>query len=386
VTGFTPLAAVVGSTVTVTGNAFAGATAVLFGGVLTTPVTVTATSVTVVVPADAATGQITVVTPAGAGSSLGTFRVLPKIAALAPAAGVAGTDVVLTGTSLGGATAVKLNGVAATFTQDSPTQITAQVPPAATSGKLSVTTAGGTALSATSFLVRPAISGLSTTSATTGTLVTITGTTFGGTMSVKFNGVAAVFLVASPTTIRATVPAAATSGTVTVTTAAGTAASPSPFTVLPKVTGFSPLAGAAGALVTVVGSGFTPSSAVTFNGLPAATTTYVGPTQVKATVPPGATTGTIAVDGALSATSFTVTFTITGLSPGEGAPGDTVTITGVGFTGTTQVLFGGVATTVPPIVTATQIVATVPAGATTGPVTVRKGLVSTTSADSFTIL
>src|SRR5205807_2571496 len=69
VTGFTPSAAPVGATVTISGNAFGGATSVLFNGVVAIPATVTATKITVVEPADASTGKLTVVTGAGPGQS-----------------------------------------------------------------------------------------------------------------------------------------------------------------------------------------------------------------------------------------------------------------------------------------------------------------------------
>jgi uncharacterized protein (TIGR03437 family) len=51
--------------------------------------------------------------------------------------------------------AVAFNGVGATFTVDSDTQITAVVPAGATTGKIKVTTGGGPASSATNFQVTP---------------------------------------------------------------------------------------------------------------------------------------------------------------------------------------------------------------------------------------
>ena len=67
-----------------------------------------------------------------------------------------GTAVVITGTSLTGATSVSFGGVKAiTFTVDSDTQITATVPTGAKTGKIQVKTAGGSATSATSFTVLP---------------------------------------------------------------------------------------------------------------------------------------------------------------------------------------------------------------------------------------
>src|SRR5207253_5416172 len=63
--------------------------------------------------------------------------------------------------------------------------------------------------------------------------VFITGTNFTGATSVTFNSVPAVFRVASPTVITTDVPAGATTGSVVVTTPAGTAVSSTAFTVTP---------------------------------------------------------------------------------------------------------------------------------------------------------
>jgi hypothetical protein len=156
VTGFTPSAAAVGATVTITGNAFGGATDVLFNGVATAPATVLTTKITVPVPADASTGKLTVVTGAGSGQSAATFKVLPKLTSFSPGSGVVGTSVTITGTGFTDVTTVKFNGFAAsTWTRDSSTQITAMVPLGATTGKITVVTAGGTTTSATSFTVVP---------------------------------------------------------------------------------------------------------------------------------------------------------------------------------------------------------------------------------------
>jgi hypothetical protein len=156
VTGFTPSAAAVGTTVTINGNAFGGATSVLFNGVGAVPATVLATKITVPVPADASTGKLTVVTGAGPGQSAATFKVVPKLTSFSPGSGVVGTSITITGTGFTDVTAVKFNGHAASsYTRDSSTQITAMVPLGATTGKISVVTAGGTATSGTTFVVVP---------------------------------------------------------------------------------------------------------------------------------------------------------------------------------------------------------------------------------------
>ncbi len=77
----------------------------------------------------------------------------------------------------------------------------------------------------------PTISGFSPTSGGVGTTVTITGTNFSGATSVNFNGQAASFSVVTSAQINATVPNCSSTGTVSVTTAGGTATSSGSFTV-----------------------------------------------------------------------------------------------------------------------------------------------------------
>jgi Ca2+-binding RTX toxin-like protein len=77
----------------------------------------------------------------------------PTVTSFSPASGAVGSTVTLTGTNLSGATAVRLGGVAAAFTVDAPTTITATVPAQGVTGPFSVTTPGGTATSASSFTV-----------------------------------------------------------------------------------------------------------------------------------------------------------------------------------------------------------------------------------------
>lgn len=74
------------------------------------------------------------------------------LTSFSPAFGPAGTPVVITGTGFTGSTHVTFNGVDATFTVNSPTQITATVPDTAIDGKISVTN-GSTVTSAGSFNV-----------------------------------------------------------------------------------------------------------------------------------------------------------------------------------------------------------------------------------------
>jgi hypothetical protein len=168
---------------------------------------------------------------------------------------------------------------------------------------------------------------------------------------------------------------------------------PAAFAAVPTVTSFNPTSGPVGTSVTIMGTEFTNTSTVTFNGTSATTVTFGSATQITATVPAGATTGPIAVangDGTgTSASSFTVTPgavpTITSFTPTSGVIGTVVTITGTNLTGATQVKFN---TTVAPTFTVnsvTQITATVPATAVTGPIGVTTSTGTGTSSTNFTV-
>ena len=232
----------------------------------------------------------------------------------------------------------------------------------------------------------PSITSLSPTSGAVGAAVTITGTSFGstqGTSTVKFNGTTATTIASwGATSIVATVPTGATTGSVVV-TVSGVASNSVAFTVVaaPSITSLSPTSGAVGAAVTVTGTSFGATQGtgtVKFNGTTATVTSWSA-TSIKVTVPSGATTGNVIVfaSGVSSnGVAFTVFPSITSLSPTSGAVGASVTITGLNFgstQGTSTVKFNGTTATTIGSWGATSIVATVPAGATTGTVVVTVG-------------
>ena len=86
-TSFAPTSGAVGTTVTLTGTGFTGATAVRFAGTPATSFTViSATQITATVPSGAASGAISVTTPGGTASSSGSFVVTSGGGGGAPAA------------------------------------------------------------------------------------------------------------------------------------------------------------------------------------------------------------------------------------------------------------------------------------------------------------
>jgi hypothetical protein len=160
ISSFSPTSGPVGTSVRINGSGFGGATAVRFNGVAAASFTVNAqgTRIDAKVPSGATTGRITVTTPAGTATSATNFTVTvpaPTISSFSPTSGRTGTAVTITGTAFTGATAVRFGGVRASFAVNSATQITATVPVGAVTGKISVTTPGGTGTSAAKFTVVP---------------------------------------------------------------------------------------------------------------------------------------------------------------------------------------------------------------------------------------
>ena len=213
----------------------------------------------------------------------------------------------------------------------------------------------------------------------------------------------------SDTTLTATSPAG-TAGTVdvTVTTPSGTSATTpddhytyAAATAPPTVTGVNPNSGpvAGGRTVTVTGTGFTGATKVSFGTAAALNLTVSGDTTLTATSPPG-TSGTVAVTvttpSGTSATTandhytYNVPPTVTGVSPNSGpvAGGQTVTVTGTGFTGATQVNFGTAAASGLVAASDTTLTVISPQVTAAGPVDVRvttpTGTSAATAADQFT--
>jgi YD repeat-containing protein len=144
-----------------------------------------------------------------------------------------------------------------------------------------------------------------------GQTISIYGTGFAGTTAqntVAFNGTTATVLSASSTQLVAVVPSAATSGLISVTTAAGSAQSTASFVVTtpaggaPAITSFSPSVADFGATVTIAGTNF---DAVPANNRTAFNLALVTPStgssaiQILAAVPSGATSGRLRVSTVL---------------------------------------------------------------------------------------
>ena len=235
ITSFSPGHGGVGTSVTILGHAFTGATAVSFGGTAAASLTVDSdTQITATVAAGTANGPVSVTTPVGTASSLTAFFLPPTITGLSLPSGGARATVTITGTNLTGATAVAVGGTPAAFTVVSNTQATFTVPSGAATGSapVTVTTPGGTSAGAAfTVLPPPTITSISPGSGPIGTSVTITGTNLTGTVGVMLGSVVTVPTSVSATQVVFTIPPGAVTGTITILNAGGSATSVDIFTV-----------------------------------------------------------------------------------------------------------------------------------------------------------
>jgi len=334
----------------------------------------------------------------------------PVINSFSPSGGPVGTSVVINGSGYVNITSVEFNGTPASFTRISVAQIRAVVPAGATSGKIRVTASSGTVESAGIFAISAGITSFTPTIGGVGTNVVITGSNLNATTQVAFNGTAAtVFTIVSNERIDAVVPIGATTGPISVTSAAGTVASSTVFRVIPTITGFTPISGPVGTSVVISGYNFTGAIIVRFNFV---STTYVvnDDNTITAPVPVGAQAGPIMVTTMTGTGASTFSFFPTS-DTNDGLPvvttvtaaqvGAQTTITGKNFGGTYQnarptdveVTFtkfgGGTILTTPDTSTTNSangtatLKVTVPDGATHGPVTVTTPMGTTASPTDF---
>ena len=335
----------------------------------------------------------------------------PAMDSVTPDSAAEGTVVTIGGSNFGpsigalqGTSGVSFNGVWATASSWSDTEIQVAVPPGASTGEVLVTVSSQSS-AGVEFTVTgtggsgPAIGTVSPTLGPEGTVVTIRGGNFGSTAEmggVSFNGVWAAASSWSDEEILVPVPADATTGSVVV-TANGQASDGVTFIVMdtglgePAIDSLSAASGSEGTVVTIEGVNFGSSigalqgtSGVSFNGV-WASPTYWSDREIQVAVPAGAPSGlvTVAAGGeASNGMAFTVIRpapVIEAVDPAFGSEGTEVTVRGWNFgpsiaalQGTSGVSFNGMWGT-PASWSDTEIRVEAPAGALSGLVVVSAG-------------
>jgi uncharacterized repeat protein (TIGR01451 family) len=387
---------------TINGFNFTGTTQVLFSVNRTSVFSVTApTQIRARVPFGATNGPITVATPAGSASTANAFVVTgpaPGIDSFWPVVGAPGTQVQINGINFTNLRQVVFGTRnATTFSATASSQIHATVPAGATTGKITVSTTGGTAVSTNDFFVTfaPVITNFAPTFGVAGTPVRIDGINFAGYTGVAFNGKPVTgSAMPAPNQIAVTVPVGATTGPITVANSFGVGYSSNDFVVTraPIISSFEPQLGNPGAPVTISGANLSNGPTVLkFGGVNANfVVTGQNGTQIRATVPNGARTGPLFMTNAFGSFTTSSNFTVPGsapfireFAPARGPRGAPVLISGENFTSGAIVKFNGATDPTTAVTALTQIHATVPTNATSGPITVTTSAGTSTNANIF---
>ena len=277
----------------------------------------------------------------------------------------------------------------AIVTSATSTRITCTVPATAFTGQISI----GNAASSGIFQVAPRVNDFTPAFGKTNTQVQVFGANFLGTTGVKIGTNAATFTVTGENQLSAFVPANATSGKISVTSAAGTGVSTNTFAVAGPsgllITQFTPPSGPVGTELVIDGAGFLTVTNVFIGGTNAASAALSSDSQLHATVRAGAVTGPIILRGTSGAYTSSVPFYVTplilGFSTNRGYAGSSLTVTGLNFTGATEVDFAGIPTAFT-VQSVSNLVLTVPLSAVEGPVTIVTPAGIVTSPFVYTVL
>jgi len=212
-----------------------------------------------------------------------------------------------------------------------------------------------------------------------GTVVTVTGAGFSGATAVTFGGYASPsFSVLDDGEVLAVSPVHVAGPVDVVVWVGSTPSATSAYDVFTYAGGLyvysvSPSTGPSygGTVVTITGTGFSGTTAVTFGGAASMNFTVLNDSQIVAVTPPHAagtyqvvvwTTLSNSPPTAAGLFTYTGTPVVTGISPAAGTTsgGTTVTITGSGLTGVSLVTFGGVAASNLAVVSDNQVVVVTP--------------------------
>ena len=240
----------------------------------------------------------------------------PYVTNFTPTINGNGGTVTITGINFNTTSSVRFGGVpASSYFVESPTSIKAVVDTGSTGDVVVTTNYGSAKRPGFTFSRPPTITYYTPSAGGTGTVVTITGTNFTGTTSVKFGGQPATsFVIISPTVMTATVGTISTGVfEISVTNPFGTATMPGFYTGL-TIQSFFPTSGPAGTFVTIKGTHFsnTPTDNHLYFGASKANISASNDSVITAIVPPGASYQPISITTnhftAYSSKPFTLTF------------------------------------------------------------------------------
>ena len=322
----------------------------------------------------------------------------PIILKVSPDSGRAGDAVMVSGLLLGQATRVVFGTAEGTVIAAENKVVSTQVPAGLPAGKVSVTIeSNGSISNPLEFTVIPSppdITAIEPAKGSPGMRVTLTGRNFSDVKEVALDDQKiTTFEASSDTQLVFKIPGNSTPGEkkVTVTTGGGIS-KPAIFTVVspPAITSFSPTAGLTGKHILISGTNLSGITAVYFQDA-AALFEVKSASLIDAIVPVAAATGKLKVVGeggeALSDADFIVEGAplISSFEPASGTLTTEVIINGDNFLPDARVPFGNVYAKVT-FVSEKQLKATVPAGATSGPIVVETAAGTGKSNNNFLVI
>lgn len=377
---FNPYGLGAGGTITIFGNNLFNPTLVSFNNNLATTFSFqTANQLIAVIPNISSNTPIQVKVTTDGGTSnivLYTIAGVPSITSIAPGSGKMGDVITVNGDNFSlTSNTVLVNGANANHVALSKTLMLVTVPGNCTqaTGNVQVQNVGNQFLSSpnnfanspSNFAVIPSFTAIrnicdlsSVTSAVQGALLRIEGANFIvgntqvffntglGSLSTGFGICNSQFASFSSGLAFAWVPNSATTGNVTVKTNGGTSA-PIFLTIIPPpvVSGFSPLTGIAGTVITISGSEFYTVSGVSVNNV-SAPFTQLSQTSILATISGTMSKGKISISAtggsANSNLDFSPTPMITSISPIEAPINSFINLNGTNLYGASNINFGGI--------------------------------------------
>jgi hypothetical protein len=276
------------------------------------------------------------------------------------------------------------------------TRMTVRSPSASQKGTFRVTNSAGTASAPAAFTAsstatsKPTITMTASVVKEVGSEITLAGTNLASSTSITIGSVDAPFRIVTATTVVLTVPAGVVSGSKISATNAGGVTTTSKYVYQAAVVATTTAAAKVGQTVTITGSNLKATSVV-FGGNKSAKPVINDGDTLTVVVPSYALTGLIKITtgaGVVYTKSFTVTPptpTVSSFTPTTGKKGVTVvTVRGTSLTGAT-VTIGSTPVTVSAGASSTSLKFVIPAGATSGKITVTTGGGSATSASTLTI-
>ncbi|MET4076348.1 IPT/TIG domain-containing protein [Hymenobacter sp. UYCo722] len=291
ITSFTPPSGPIGTQVTINGNYFTNTTQVTFNGVVAPGfVVVSATQITVTVPAGATSGPIVVTAPLGSGTSATPFLISPPNDMCANAVPLS-CGQTLTGTNLGATATGDPTGSCGTAVRQGGVFYTV----VGTGASMTVSTCNATTDFDTQLFVYAGrcgnytcVGGNDDVDNTTTCSEVVFTSRFGTTYFVFVNGYNSTDTGNFGLTLTCATPPAA-----------------------PVIASLSPANGPVGSTVTATGSNFTSTTGATINGVAVTGFTVVNATTVTFIVPAGAATGNVVITTATGIPSNGAAFTVT---------------------------------------------------------------------------